>query len=172
MALTFDTANLVIESTSSITDLPVFHAECRDWEDSAEGMVLPITHKWRALDQGGAFLYQADLINGWRLKFPSVGNYTISGNLRGDIIPVAGVYVERQTSTAYITTSVGGSGPTAGEIAAAVRADLAAELLQLTKISKIHGIGVPLVVSPTSRSAGDLVQSITTVGDTTTVSAA
>lgn len=65
----------------------------------------------------------------------------------------------------------GTNGPSAADIAAAVRADLAAELAQLTKVSKIHGVGVPLVVTPTTRTAGDLVQSITTVGDTTTVSA-
>lgn len=62
--------------------------------------------------------------------------------------------------------------PTAAENAAAVRADLTPELTQLTKVSKIHGVGVPLVVTPTSRVAGDLSQTIATVGDTTTVSAA
>lgn len=35
-------------------------------------------------------------------------------------MPVAGVYVERETSAAYITTAVGGSGPSASDIAAAV----------------------------------------------------
>lgn len=121
MALTFDTSNLVIESTASITDLPAFHSELRDWEDSAEAAIYPVTHKWKALDQGGgAYMYQADLVNGWRLKFPNAGNYTITGNLKGDIIPVPGVYIERTTSAAYITTSVGATGPTAAEIAAAV----------------------------------------------------
>ena len=75
------------------------------------------------------------------------------------------------TGADYTGTATGGSGPSAADIAAAVRADLAAELAQLTKVSKIHGVGVPLVVTPTTRTAGDLVQSITTVGDTTTVSA-
>lgn len=56
-------------------------------------------------------------------------------------------------------------------LAAAVRAALETELLQITKVSKIHGIGVPLVVTPTSRVAGDLSQTISTAGDTTTVSA-
>lgn len=62
-----------------------------------------------------------------------------------------------------------GSTPTAADIAAQVRIELAAELAQITKLSKIHGIGVPLVVTPTSRTAGDVAQTITTVGDTTTV---
>ena len=120
MALTFDTANLIIESTTSITDLPAFHAELRDWEDSEAGMIWPVTHTWKALDLGGAYFYQADLTNGWTLKFPSAGNYTINGNLNGTIVPVSGVYVERKTSAAFSTTSVGGSGPSAADIAAAV----------------------------------------------------
>ncbi len=121
MALTFDTANLVIESTASITDLPAFHAALRDWEDSAEAAIYPVTHKWKALALGsGGYMYQADLINGWTLKFPNAGSYTVTGNLKGTINPVAGVYVERETSTSYVTTAVGASGPTAADIAAAV----------------------------------------------------
>ena len=125
MALTFLPASLVIESDASILDLPVFHAALRDWEDSPEAAVYPVTHAWRALDLGGgAFIYQADLINGWRLRFPTPGSYTLRGNLRGEIIPVAGAYVERETSTSYVTTAVGASGPSATDIAAAVLAAL------------------------------------------------
>ncbi len=122
MALSFDTVNLVVESTASITDLPAFHALCRDFEDSEAGILLPPTHAWRALDLGGgAYFYQADM-SAWSLKFPSAGNYTIIGNLNATIIPVAGVYVERKTSAAYITTAIGGSGPSAADIAAAILA--------------------------------------------------
>ena len=67
-------------------------------------------------------MYQMDLNPYYSLKFPNAGNYVIKGNLNGTIVPVAGVYVERQTSLAYATTAVGGSGPTAAEIAAAVLA--------------------------------------------------
>jgi hypothetical protein len=123
MAISFDTANLIIESTASITDLPVFHAALRDWEDSEEGMIWPVTHTWKVVDLGGgAYFYAADLINGWTLKFPNAGNYTIQGNLGATIVPVYGVYVERKTSAAYATTAVGGSGPSAADIAAAVLA--------------------------------------------------
>lgn len=121
MALTIDWSNKVIESDASILDLPAFHATLRDAEDSATGMLYPTTHTWKALDLGGgAFFYGLDLINGWQLKFPVAGNYEIRGNLNGTIIPVAGVYIERRTSAAYVTTAVGGSGPTAGEVASAV----------------------------------------------------
>lgn len=123
MALTINWASKVIDSDASITDMPAFHAELRDAEDSAEGMLYPTTHTWKALDLGGgAFFYGLDLINGWRLRFPAAGNYTIQGNLNAEIIPVAGVYVERKTSAAYATTAIGGSGPSAGDIAAAVLA--------------------------------------------------
>lgn len=123
MALSFDTANLVIESTASILDLPAFHAALRDWEDGEVGAVHPVTHTWKALDLGGgASFVQADLINGWQLKFPNAGSYTIQGNLNATIIPVTGVYVERKTSAAYATTAIGGSGPSAADIAAAILA--------------------------------------------------
>lgn len=130
MALTFDTANRVIESTASITDLPLFHAALRDWEDSEAGAVQPVTHTWKALDLGGASFVQADLVNGWKLKFVGAGPFVVTGNLRGTIVPT-GVQVERTTSAAYVTTAQGGSGPSAADIAAAVRADLAAELAML-----------------------------------------
>ena len=121
MSLTFNTTTYTIESTASITDLPAFHAALRDWEDSEQGAIHPVTHSWKALDLGGGgYFYQADLLSPWVLKFPNAGNYTISGNLNATIVPVAGVYVERKTSAAYITTAVGGSGPSASDIAAAV----------------------------------------------------
>ena len=123
MALTFDTAALVIESTASILDLPAFHALLRDWEDSAAAAIYPVTHTWKALSLGGgATFYQADLVNGWQLKFPVAGNYQISGNLNATIVPVAGVYVERKTSAAYATTAVGGVALSPADIAAVAAA--------------------------------------------------
>lgn len=62
--------------------------------------------------------------------------------------------------------------PAADEVATATRSELAPELTRITKVAKIHGVDVPLVVTPTSRTAGDLAQTVTTVGDTTTLSAA
>ena len=142
MTISVNTANRVIESTASITDLPAFHAALRDWEDSSEGAIHPVTHTWKAMDQGeGAFLYQADLINGWVLKFPTPGNYVITGNLKGNIIPVAGVYVERTRATAYTTTSVGGSGPSAESIAAAVLAALQATTIPVN-IKQVNDVTV------------------------------
>ena len=139
MSLTFNTATYTIESTASITDLPAFHAALRDWEDSEQGAIHPVTHSWKALDLGGGgYFYQADLLSPWVLKFPNAGNYTISGNLNATVVPVAGVYVERKTSAAYITTAVGGSGPSASDIAAALLAALNATTIP-TDVRKVNG---------------------------------
>lgn len=123
MALSFDWPARIVSSDASIVDLASFHAQLRDAEDSEIGVVHPVIHTWRALDLGGgAFFYQTDFINGWRLRFPVAGNYEIRGNLNADIVPVVGVFVERKTSAAYVTTSVGSSGPSAEDIAAALLA--------------------------------------------------
>lgn len=166
MALSFDTANLVIESTASITDLAVFHASLRDWEDSEEAAIYPVTHTWKALDLGsGAYFYQADLINGWTLKFPNAGNYTITGNLGGTIEPVSGVYVERKTSAAFVTTAVGGSGPTAGDVADAVWQHSSATTIAVRLAEAWGRLGLdpanPLISGQTEISFGAIVMALT-----------
>ena len=118
--IVIDWPNKIIESDSSILDLPAFHATLRDLEDDAAGAIHPVTHRWKALDLGGgAFFYQADLINGYALEFIGAGPFQVNGNLKGAIVDT-GVQVERTTSAAFSTTAVGGSGPTAESIAAAV----------------------------------------------------
>lgn len=64
--------------------------------------------------------------------------------------------------------SVAGS---AEEIAAAIRADQVTELLRIIELAKLHGLdpAAPLVVTPTTRTAGSITQSISTVGDEVTV---
>ena len=122
--ISIDWPNKIIESDLSILDLPAFHATLRDFEDDAAGAIWPVTHTWKALDLGGgAFFYQADLINGYSLKFIGAGPFSINGNLNGTIVDT-GVQVERKTSAAFSTTAVGGSGPSAESIATAVLAAL------------------------------------------------
>jgi len=81
------------------------------------------------------------LLNGWRVRPMEAGhNLTITGNLfvDGGGVPVVGTLGTYQVNVNYtvpvqaqgIATS-GSTGPTASEIAAAVRADIAAELARI-----------------------------------------
>lgn len=147
MTINIDWPNKIIESDASILDLPAFHATLRDLEDDAEGAVYPVTHTWKALDLGGgAFFYQADVINSYALKFIGDGPFQISGNLNVTIIDT-GVQVERKTSAAFSTTAVGGSGPSAESIAAAVLAALQGTTIpvnvkQVNSVT-LQGSGIP-----------------------------
>ena len=185
MAITLDPANkrLILDS-ASVTAKDIFRAWA-DWmllSDNAK--YLPAFSATGGDDLGGGLLIPPYyfLENGWRVRpMESNHNLTITGNLfvQGGGVPVVSTLGTFQVNVNYtvpvqaqgISTS-GSSGPTAAEIAAQVRVELAAELAQLTKVSKIHGIGTSLVVTPTSRVAGDVSQTVSTVGDTTTVSAA
>ena len=142
MTISVDHANKWVLSTASITDAVACHLTLRDLEDDPEGMIHPVIHQWRALDLGGgAFFYQLDLLNGYQWKFPNPGNYTMKGNIKGAIIPVSGVYVERETSAAYVTTSLGGSGPSAESIAAAVVTALQATTIPVN-IKQVNDVTV------------------------------
>ena len=145
--ISIDWPNKIIESDSSILDLPAFHATLRDFEDDAAGAIWPVTHTWKVLDLGGgAFFYQADLINGYSLKFIGAGPFQIAGNLKGSIVDT-GVQVERMTSAAFSTTAVGGSGPSAESIAAAVLAALQGTTIpvNVTQVNSVtlQGSGIP-----------------------------
>lgn len=142
MAITVDWAGKVVQSDASITDIVVFHQALRVLEASETGELYPTIHTWRALDLGGGATFnQIDFVNGWQLTFPVAGDYSIIGNLNATIVPVAGVYVERKTSAAYVTTAVGASGPTAADIAAAVLASLQATTIPVDT-KKMNGATV------------------------------
>lgn len=120
------------------------------------------------------------LLNDWRVRpMESNHNLVITGNLfvDGGGVPVVSTLGTYQVNVNYtvpvqaqgISTS-GPAAPTAEVIAAAVRTEIAVELERLTKIAKLHAIDATLVVTPTTRTAGSVSQTIATVGDTTTVS--
>ena len=154
MTISVDWQNKIVESTVSILDLPVFHAALRDMEDSAEGVIHPVTHTWKALDLGSAYFYQADLANGYTLKFIGAGPFQISGNLNGSIVDT-GVQVERKTSAAFATSAVGGSGPSAESIAAAVLAALNATTIPVDT-KKMNGATVLGDGSPGNKWRGNV----------------
>ncbi len=138
MAITVLPDEKVIELTSSITDLAEFHQVLRQWEASDEGVTSAATHTWQRMTlANGAAMLGMDLVNGWRLRFPVAGRYTIVGNLNGDVLTVAGVFVERQTSVAFVTSFQGGGGGGAVDaqaVAQALRDSLAAELAAILQI--------------------------------------
>lgn len=121
MALSVNFSTLIIDSDASITDIVAFHLALRDIEDGADAAIHPVIHTYKRVDLGGgAYFHAVDFVNGWTLRFPAPGSYSIIGNINATIVPVAGVFVERTKAAAFATTSVGGSGPTAADIAAAV----------------------------------------------------
>lgn len=126
MALSVDWTNKWVLSTSSITDIVVFKDDLRVFEASMPGIYYDPILTYKKLDLGGgAFFHGVDFINGYQLKFPDPGNYTIIGNIGATIVPVAGVFVDRVKAAAFATISgSGGSGPTVGEI----RTELTPEL--------------------------------------------
>ena len=132
MALTADFASRIIHSDASITDAVAFHAELRDIEASAAGMLAPVIHSYKEVPLGGGAIFPAvAFINGWTLQFPA-GNWELrGGNVGTAINPVAGCYVKVTQAAAFAVTAVGGSGPSAESIAAAVDAALAARFASI-----------------------------------------
>jgi hypothetical protein len=158
MTLTPDWNNKIIDSSDSISDIVAFHQALRVLEASPVGMLHPPIHTYRALDLGGGgSFYTVDFVNSWRLRFPTPGNYSITGNISAEIVPVAGVFLTQTKALAFATTSAGGSGGGTGSGLTVTQDAL------LTALAQIHGLlpGVPLVVGPNQRAAGTIVQSVT-----------
>jgi hypothetical protein len=132
MSITVDWQNKLVLSTASITDIVAFKDALRALEDDAIGMLYDPIIQYKRVDLGGgAYFHDVPLINGYQLKFPNPGNYTVIGNIGAVIVPVAGVFVTQTKAAAFATVagSGGAAGPTAAEIAAAVWA-----LAQITPI--------------------------------------
>ena len=145
MSLTVDWANKVVYSDASITDVPGHHLELRDLEASETGMLHDDICGWQLMDQGGgAYLAQIDYLHNYVLEFVGPGPFSIKGNLNCTINPT-GVQIERERATAYITTAVGGSGPSPADIASAVRSNLEATTIpvdvQKMNGAQVHGTG-------------------------------
>lgn len=123
--ISIDWAAKLVLSTSSITDIVAFKDAIRDLEDDDVGMLHDPVITYKRLDLGGgAYFHAVDFVNGYQLKFPNAGNYSVVGNIGAAIVPVAGVFVDRTKAAAFATVAgTGGStGPTAAEIANAVAA--------------------------------------------------
>ena len=86
---------------------------------------------------------------------------------------MAADYTTSGTMGAKLNTASSG-GVDLNALAQAVRTNLQAELTRIVELAQLHGlvVGADLIVTPVSRTAGPVVQTIASAGDTTTVSRA
>lgn len=113
MAITVDWPNKVVLSTASIPDIVAFKDDLRLLEESEVGVLYPPILTYKKVDLGGGgFFHAVDFINGYQLKFPNPGNFSIIGNIGATVVPVAGVFVDRTKASAFATVAGGGGGAT------------------------------------------------------------
>ena len=150
MAITFDPAAKRIILDSTFVDVRDVYSRWKEWVKTGDNAkYLPA---FRAIggDPLGGGLYislYTFLINGWRLR-PMEANHTlvIEGNITVDgggdpVVPTLGTYkvlvqyTVPERAQAYDAGGGGGSAPSANEIAAAVRAELSAELAKVNELT-------------------------------------
>lgn len=147
MALTFDPTNKRIILDSTNIDAIELYSRWKEWvvtSDNAKYLPAFSTVGGEPLG-GGLFVSQYYfLLNGWRVR-PMEANQTlvVNGNISvlggGDpIVPTLGAYKVLAQYTLPMQAqgiATGGSSLNAGEIAVAVRAELAAELAKIAEIN-------------------------------------
>ena len=142
MAITLDgAAKRIILDSASVSAAQIWSAWV-DWHEANQQWPLAFQLVGGIALGGGLFIPPYFfLLNGWRVRpMEASHNLTITGNLfvDGGGVPVVGTLGTYQVNVNYtvpvqaqgIATS-GSTGPTASEIAAAVRADIAAELARI-----------------------------------------
>ena len=142
MAITLNgsTKRIILDS-ASVSAAQIWSAWV-DWHEANQQWPLAFQLVGGNALGGGLFIPPYFfLLNGWRVRpMEASHNLTIAGNLfvDGGGVPVVGTLGTYQVNVNYtvpvqaqgIATS-GSTGPTASEIAAAVRADIAAELARI-----------------------------------------
>jgi hypothetical protein len=119
------------------------------------------------------------LLNNWKLCYDP-NEVAVSGVLYSDDYPTAFWSLDGAkplypaTVSALVNSAVSVQNVVTGDVGAVagqVRTELALELLRIVELAKLHGLvpGIPLQVNETSRVAGDVAQTISTSGTTTTV---
>ena len=142
MAITLNgSAKRIILDSASVSAAQIWSAWV-DWHEANQQWPLAFQLVGGNALGGGLFIPPYFfLMNGWRVRpMEASHNLTITGNLfvDGGGVPVVGTLGTYQVNVNYtvpvqaqgISTS-GSTGPTASEIAAAVRADIAAELARI-----------------------------------------
>ena len=149
MALTFDPTNKRIILDSTNIDAIELYSRWKEWVATGDNAKYLPAFSTVGGEPLGSGLYVAQyffLLNNWRIR-PMEANQTlvVNGNISvlggGDpIVPTLGSFKVLAQYTLpmqaqAIATSGGGTGPTAAEIAAAVRAELAAELAKMDEMT-------------------------------------
>ena len=142
MSISIDgSAKRIILDSASVSAAQIWSAWV-DWHEANQQWPLAFQLVGGNALGGGLFIPPYFfLMNGWRVRpMEASHNLTITGNLfvDGGGVPVVGTLGTYQVNVNYtvpvqaqgIATS-GSTGPTASEIAAAVRADIAAELARI-----------------------------------------
>lgn len=142
MSISIDgsTKRIILDS-ASVTAAQVWSAWV-DWHETHQQWPLAFQLVGGIALGGGLFIPPYFfLLNGWRVRpMESSHNLTIAGNLFVDgggvpVVPTLGTYQVNVNYTVPVQAqgiaTSGSTGPTAAEIAAAVRADIAAELARI-----------------------------------------
>jgi hypothetical protein len=187
MPITFDTAaKRIILDSASVTATEIY-SRWVDWAATSDNLKYGMVIRQVGSDDlgGGLSIPPYYFLQGaWRVR-PMESSHTliITGNLfvEGGGVPVVNTLGSYNVAMQYtvpvqaqgISTS-GSTAPTADQVADAVRAELAVELARLLDLAKINGLvaGTSAVVTATSRTAGDVSQTISEAAGTVTVSRA
>ena len=148
MALTFDTTNKRIILDSADVDVGDIYSRWKEWVRLSDNSKWPQAFSVVGGDELGGGLFVASyffLMNGWRLRPMEIDHTLI---LRGNVsvlgggVPVVRTVGNYNVSIQFtvpvqaqgIATS-GSTGPTASEIAAAVRLELAMEMAKIAGLT-------------------------------------
>lgn len=173
MALTFDPAARRIVLDSVAVTAAELWSRWVEWAAQSDNSKWPAAFRQVGGDElGGGLLIPSYyfLLNGWRVR-PMEANHTlvITGNLfvDGGGQPVVQTLGAFNVSVQY-TVPVQAQAVSTGGAVAGLRPE---EYQLLLRLAKIHGLveGVPAVVGPSSRVAGDVTQTITESGGVVTV---
>lgn len=179
MALTIDPANRRIVLDSSSVTVTSIYAAWVDWVATSDNAkYLPAFRTAGGDDLGGGLFIPPYyfLMNGWRVRpmeanqtLTLTGNLFVDGGAGDPVVPTLGSFNVLTKLTVPVQAQSISISSSAAYVATAVRSEIAAELLRVVEIAKIHGLIDPLVVNQTTRSAGTLVQNISQAGETTTI---
>lgn len=155
----------LVSGTLYELDVDAFRLALKDIEDGEEGMAFPDTHRHNtAVTLAGVTYARAfEVINGYTITFEDVGTpYTV--RCVGANHNLSDVKNVNQVSL-IVGNAAGLIQVTSGSGLSSEQATMLEELYRLTGLAA----GVPLVVSPTARTAGAIEQSISESGGIVTV---